>query len=343
MGTTYTVKVVTQRLDPEDQKEIQSLIGSELRTVDEKMSTYREESEVSRFNRWRTTAPFRVSPETFTVFQEAQEVSELTGGAFDVTVGPLVNAWGFGPAPRRPEAPSEREIAELVEHVGYKKLHLDPVAMTLLKKDPLLGCDLSAIAEGYAIDRVADALEARQIFDYMVEVGGEVRSGGRNQDGHPWRIAIERPSTGDGGFLHIVALSGGALATSGDYRNYYERNGVRVAHEIDPRTGHPAAHRLASVSVVADRCMRADALATAFMVLGAEEGYLLASEKNWAVLFLTRKQGGGFEERRTPAFERFLGGDAETLYNGVRHGALPAGEFDHRRRHAGDGGRGDLQ
>ncbi|MCP4661996.1 MAG: FAD:protein FMN transferase, partial [bacterium] len=179
---------------------------------------------------------------------------------------------------------------------------LDPEANLLRKKEGDLVCDLSGIAKGYAVDRVAEAIAARGMSDTMVEVGGEVRAAGRNRAGRIWRIGIERPQLLRGSVQRVVALDGLALATSGDYRNYREHEGLRFSHIIDPRTGRPIRHRLASVSVVYPRCMMADALATGLMVMGPVEGWELALRQKLAALFLVR-EGDGFRERATPAFE----------------------------------------
>jgi thiamine biosynthesis lipoprotein len=306
MGTTYTVKVVAEELSPEQHSEIEGTIREELEDVNAKMSHYRPDSELSRFNAWRETTPFRVSRETFGVFEEALEIADLTGGALDITVAPLVNAWGFGPDARPETIPSDAEIATLLEKVGYTKLELDPESTSLRKSVPGLQCDLSAIAKGYGVDRVAEALNRAGFEDYMVEVGGEVRTRGRNDKGQAWRIGIERPSVEGRVIQQVLSLSNGAMATSGDYRNYYEVDGIRYSHMIDPRTGRPITHRLASVSVVEERCARADGLATALMILGPDEGYRFAVENELAVLFMVKDDEEGFRELPTPAFERLL-------------------------------------
>jgi FAD:protein FMN transferase len=302
MGTTFTIKVVARNIGPTTQARLQDLIERELDEVDSKMSTYRPDSELSRFNRWRETTPFTVSPETLRVFQLAQEVSELTEGAFDVTAAPLVDLWGFGPSGPRQTPPSEQEIAEARARTDYRKIRIHPETESLRKLDPRSSCDLSAIAKGYAVDRVAELLEREHLTDYMVEVGGEVRTGGLNDARAPWRIAIERPVVGERDIERIVPLSGLAMATSGGYRNFFEAGGIRYSHTIDPHTGRPISNALAAVSVVAPLCARADALATGLLVLGPDKGYDLAVRHGLAALFLV-EDGGGFRERPTPTFE----------------------------------------
>ncbi len=301
MGTYYSVKVAAEGLDEERLAGIQALIEAELEDVNAKMSTWIEDSELSRFNRYEGTEAFEVSAATVEVVQAALDVARLSGGAYDVTIGPLVDAWGFGAGEDRLELSAD-EIRGLADSVGYAKLELDLGARTLRKQRPDLHCDLSSIAKGYAVDRVAETLHAAGFADHWVEVGGEVRAAGRNAEGRVWRLGIERPSLEPGALQRIVPLDGAAVATSGDYRNYRERNGARISHIIDPRTGSPVHHRLASVSVVHTQCMAADALATALMVLGPDEGWDLAMREELAVLFLVR-DGAGYSELMTPAFE----------------------------------------
>jgi thiamine biosynthesis lipoprotein len=306
MGTTFVVKVVADGLSQERQLQIQDLIGIRLEDINSKMSTYLPDSELSRFNRSRDTTPFPVSEETFQVFRQALELGVLTDGALDITVGPLVNAWGFGPVEQAPTVPSDEHIIDLLDRVGYTKLELDPDGPAIRKTEPLLYCDLSAVAKGYAVDRVAEALEAEGIFEYMVEVGGEVRTSGENDAGTAWRIAIERPVPGRRTVQRIIPLSGLAMATSGGYRNFYEVDGVRISHTIDPRNGRPIAHELAAVTVADKTCVRADGLATGLLVLGPDEGYDRAVALELAALFIIADESDRFREKATPAFERLI-------------------------------------
>ncbi len=301
MGTYYAVKVVADKLSTERLTRLQEVIEAELEDVNAKMSTYVSDSELSRFNRHTETTPFTVSDSTLAVVSEALEIARITGGALDVTIGPLVNAWGFGPEDS--VAGLQRgEIIELLERVGFDQLEVDFDSGALRKLRADLSCDLSSIAKGYAVDRVAEALGSQGLGDLWVEVGGEVRATGRNGDGLIWRLGVERPRLEPGAVQRIVPLSDAAVATSGDYRNYQERDGVRFSHIIDPRTGWPIRHRLASVTVIHPRCTTADALATGLMVLGPDEGWELAEREDLAVLFLVR-DGDDFSEKMTPRFE----------------------------------------
>ncbi len=306
MGTVYKVKVVLPDPAGMDLPALQRHIEAALEDVNARMSTYRDDSELSRFNAHASTGPFPVSAATCEVFRLAQEISKQTGGVFDITVGPLVNAWGFGPEDV-PENPlSDLEVDALLAHTGYGKIAVDTANLTVQKADPAMYCDLSAIAKGYAVDRVCAILEEAGFRDYMVEVGGEVRTGGVNGEGKPWRIGIVNPDPVQGDIELIVPLSGQSLATSGDYRNFYERNGVRYSHTIDPRTGHPITHNLASVSVIHKECAVADGYATALMVMGPEEALRWCEQHDVLAFLIIREAGGQFRDAATPAFERLM-------------------------------------
>ncbi len=307
LGTSYAVKVVAGKVSGAQRERIRKTIEEHLGDVNSKMSTYLESSELSRFNHSDSGTAFRLSPETLRVFLAARQIGEQTGGAFDITVGPLVDAWGFGPSGRGSRIPSPAEVKQLEKLTGWDKIVIDKEASTIWKTAPGVRCDLSGIAKGYAVDEVSDAISDLGFTNYMVEVGGEVRTSGRNQSGKPWQIAIEKPVAGVRAIERVIPLADLAMATSGDYRNFYEAHGVRLPHIIDPRTGRPVRHRLASVSVVTAQCMKADGYATALMVLGEEEGFDLASKLDLAVLFLTREGGGRYAERATPRFEKLFG------------------------------------
>jgi len=305
MGTRYTVEVLLTEVSSRRFVELEDVVEATLDDVNAKMSNYEEDSEVSRLNRWTDAGSFEVSSDTLEVLQHASEISATTGGAFDITVAPLVSAWGFGPPGRPPLQPTEEEIARLQELTGWEKLHVDRVTSAVTKAHPELTLDLSAIAKGFAVDLVADALDAEGVENYMVEVGGEVRTKGLNLQGEPWRIGIERPVPNEQAIDLIVPLGGLAMATSGDYRNYYEAEGRRISHTIDPRTGFPITHNVASVSVIAPLCVRADAYATGLLVLGPE-GFDLAEELGLAAYFIQRDKEGIFVARMTNAFKEIL-------------------------------------
>ncbi len=305
MGTRFLVKVAAQEMPRADYERIATAIRRRLDSVNALMSTWEPESELSRFNRHADSTPFPVSQDSLRVFEAAREVSELSGGAFDVTVAPLVQAWGFGARARVPGGPSDLELVQLRARVGWQRVRIDSGASTLSKTHPETVCDLSAIAKGYAVDRLALDLEQLGYRSHLVEIGGELRAGEPKLDGEPWRVAIEAPTeTASGGrqVHQTIGLRGIGMATSGDYRSYYLKDGKRLSHTVDPRSGRPIEHALASVTVLHPEAMYADALATALNVLGPEAGYALAQDLGLPAHFIIREVDGSFTFRETEPF-----------------------------------------
>ncbi len=302
MGTTYTVKWVSST--PDSVVRVGDKLEQSLLAVNQAMSTYIADSELSRFNREGSGYGTQVSAGLFEVLQLAQDISESTQGAFDVTVGPLVNLWGFGPDGRVTHAPEQAQIDEARQRVGYQHLQLD--AQTLrATKDADLYVDLSAIAKGYGVDELARVMEHEGIDSYLVEIGGELRARGLKPDGSGWRIAIESPVDGGREVQRVITVHETGVATSGDYRNYFQEEGVRFSHTLDPLTGRPITHQLASVTVLSPTCAEADALATALTVMGDERGYQYAVDNQVAAFFIVKSENG-FVERMTPQFEQYL-------------------------------------
>jgi len=301
MGSTYTAKIAGAKLSAAAEAAARAAVHEALTAVDVAMSAHRPDSELSRFNAHASVAPYALSAETWAVFALAREVSAASGGAFDVTVAPVVDAWGFGPG-RNYRVVGAAEVAALEASVDWRMLALDERARTAAKARPDVRADLSGIAKGYGVDRAALALDALGIGNYMVEAGGEVRTRGRNAEGRPWRIAIEEPDALPQRARLVVPMDGLAMATSGDYRIWFEKDGRRYCHEIDPATGVPIGNGLASASVVAADCASADAWATALIVLGAERGVALATELQLAAHFVVREADGRLADRSTPAF-----------------------------------------
>lgn len=302
MGTTYNVKIafLPQNVTLD---EVRREAAAVLAAVNARMSTYDPKSELSRWNASSSTDWFDVSPETAEVVNAALHIGHYSNGALDVTVGPLVNLWHFGPDKRSLEQiPSQAEIDAARKRTGLECVEVRMSPPALRKSRPDVYVDLSAIAKGYGVDQVAESFDKLGIEDYMIEVGGEVRTRGRTAEVAPWRIAVESP-TGEG-LQRIVSLSGAAMATSGDYRNYFESDGVRFSHIIDPRTARPIDHRLVSVSVIDPLCAAADGWATALMVLGPDEARRTAARHSLAVLLIV-KTDRGFEEWTTPQFRRY--------------------------------------
>lgn len=307
MGTTYHIKMVVEQ--GELPRGIQAQVDAALNAVDMSMSTYKPESELNRLNRHPVGESFAVSADLWAVLDIAAQIYGLTDGAFDPSVAPLVNLWGFGPVETGDRIPADGEIEALVAAIGFDKLVRSETQRTVYKSAPL-SLDLSAVAKGYGADKVARLLRSQGIHRYMIEVGGELALAGLNSRGQAWRIAIETPALFQGEVQKIIAVTDRGLATSGDYRNYFEKDGKRYSHTIDPRTGRPITHRLASVTVIADTAAMADALATGFDVLGAERALVIAGQLNVPV-FLVVREAGGFKEIYSEAFAPYLDADAE--------------------------------
>jgi thiamine biosynthesis lipoprotein len=303
MGTTYTVKVVDAPADV-TVHEVQRSIDTVLQKIDISMSQYRSDSEISRFNASRSTDWFAVSDDLLDVVKTAQHVSAQSHGAFDITVAPLVNAWGFG-REHTESIPTEQTLATLVREVGYQKLETRDVPAAVRKQVPELQIDVNGIAPGYAVDLLANALGQHGIKNFVIDIGGEVLARGHNSQGKPWRIAVERPTDAEAAPYAFVSLRDASVTTSGEYRHFYFKNGRRYSHTIDPRTLQPVQHDLASVVVVGSTSIEIDAWATALNVLGGDEGLALARAQRIPALFI-REQNGVLRSEMTEQFGRYL-------------------------------------
>jgi thiamine biosynthesis lipoprotein len=304
-GTTYSVRVVPgTNVDPSRRRALQQAVVDTLESVDASMSSWRSDSELERFNH-SGVEPFAASPSLLQVVAAATDISERSGGAFDVTVGPLVEAWGFGPQLVTDE-PDAATLVGLRKRTGWRLLEIDTAAGTLRKRNPDVEVDLAAIAKGYAVDRVGAALEGLGEGRFLVEIGGEVLARGRAVGDRSWHLGIETPDPDRRSIHAVIGLEDVALATSGDYRSFrLDSSGRRLSHTIDPRTGRPVDHALASVSVVAPTCMEADAWATALNALGPTEGLATATREGLAVLFIERAADGCFVESATRHFAAY--------------------------------------
>ena len=298
MGTQFNVTIVD---DSFDRAGLQDQIVDTLERVEQMLSTYRPESEISHFNRQLSTDWIPVSLPFCDSVEKAQALSDLTAGAFDITVAPLVNLWGFGADGIVAEPPSETMIRQKLAAVGYARLQTDCTVPALRKGVAELQLDMSAFGKGLAVDWVARALDEAGIVNYLVEVGGELRLRGHSSREQDWAVGIEAPLPDQRKPHAVVRLTDAAMATSGDYRNFFEAGGQRYSHTIDSRTGKPVTHALASVTVVDAVGHRADALATALLVMGPDAGMQLAIDHGLAVLFLVRTDGG-IVEQKSPAF-----------------------------------------
>lgn len=297
MGTTWSAQFAPQQdLDP---RQVRAAIEAELDEVVAQMSTWRQDSDISRYND-APAGSWHELPAAFAgVLAAALALAEASDGYYDPTVGPLVELWGFGASGPRSEPPAEDEIATARAQVGWQRLRFDPGDRLLQPGGVRL--DLSSIAEGYAVDRMGQALERLGSHDYLVEIGGELRARGRRPDGTPWRVAIEHPDTGAAPSV-VLVLQDQAIATSGDYRRHFEHDGRRYGHAIDPHTGWPVAHGLAAVTVVAPDCMHAGSLASALSVLGPRRGMDFALRHGIAARMLVRGEEGDLQVLETPAF-----------------------------------------
>lgn len=305
MGTSYSVRIVAPPGDsPVALEALRQRVAARLEGLDNLFSTYRPDSEVSRFNAQPGVEWFGVSPDFLAVLEQSVSVSQLTGGAFDATVGPLVVLWGFGAGETSERIPDPEEVGRLLQATGSGHLQWRESPPAVRRTRLGVRLDFSAIAKGYAVDRIWELLSEAGLQDYLVEVGGEVRTRGRPADGRDWSIGIENP---DGsGVAGAVPLRDAAIATSGDYRNFFEHEGRRYSHVIDPRTGWPVAHDLASVTVVSPTAARADALATALLVLGPVAGLELAERDGIPALLAVRTEEG-LVVMRSSAYQAFIG------------------------------------
>ncbi len=304
MGTNWKVTVPTLPKDVTDE-DIFIEIKERLATINSKMSTYLPTSEVSKFNKSTSTDWFPISKETAIVIAEAQRVSQLSDGAFDITVAPLVNLWNFGPDIQQQLLPSDDLVKKRLKTVGYQKLHVRSTPPAIKKEIATLQIDLSAIAKGYAVDEVSKLLSEHEINNYLVDIGGEVRASGTKGDGTHWRLGVETPLPETKAIYQIIEPKNNAIATSGDYRNFRIIDGVIYSHTIDPRTGKPVNHQLASASVITKSCMTADAFATTLMVLGSKKGLRFAEEQKLNVMLIER-DGKQLSHVTTKGFEKHI-------------------------------------
>lgn len=304
MGTSYEVKWIPQESDGEVLGSLQQEVEAELQAVNDAMSTWIPESEISRFNKLNVDQEMEISDRFAQVLERSQTIYKLSDGAFDPTLGPLIDVWGFGAEGTRTEEPSKSDVKAAMKKVGMSGITLTDNRLS--KVNPGVEVNLSAVAKGYAVDRLALLLEQRSIQNYYIEIGGEVFCKGVNASGIPWKIGIQVPVNTEEATSHrVVSVLNRALATSGDYRNFYDTKEARRHHILDARTGEPADHWLASVSVLAHDCMTADAVATALYVMGTTEGMAWIVDHpdlQIEALFIDGSMTG-FRLTATPGFE----------------------------------------
>ena len=287
MGTTYNITLFPAKDSALDSKQIQKQIDDSLKRINQQMSTWIKDSEISLFNNSESTDWYPVSTEFASVVEAAQSISESSNGAFDITVGPLINIWGFGKDFKN-NNPDDATITATKANTGYKKLTVRSSPPALKKQIPQLKINLSAIAKGYGVDAIAEQLAAAGVDNYLVEIGGEIRANGNKPNKSLWRIAIEKPSTKERSIQQGLLLNNTGVATSGDYRNYFERDGQRYSHTINPETGKPITHQLASITILHKSAMMADGLATAIMVMGEDKAKTFIDDNKLSAYMISR-------------------------------------------------------
>ena len=287
MGTTYNVTVVDNPLSL-SKENLKKRIEEALNEVNEKMSNWYDQSEISIVNNDTRGKPIDLSQELFDVINISADIHNKSNGAFDITAAPLINLWGFGPNKSERKIPSVSEVNAALELVGQTKLlKLMPGLNQLKKRNSEVSINLSAIAKGYGIDRVASTLKEQKIQNFLVEIGGDLITSGTNKNGKAWSIGIEAPKLESQIVQSVIKIKGQAMATSGDYKNFFEKNGIRYSHIIDPKTGYPIRHKTLSVTVVAETATLADGWATAMLVLGNNDGMIVANKLGIPVFFIS--------------------------------------------------------
>ena len=304
MGTQYRVTVLLDAKLETDVEQIEQSIVKAMESVNESMSTYLPDSELNKINLVRENVKFKLSEPLYDVIKESLAISELSRGAFDITLGKAVNMWGFGSDGKITEYPSDQELEQIKQSSGYQKIQLQE--RSIIKTVSDMSLDLSAIAKGYAVDQVANSLSGFGIENYLIDIGGELRGAGLSQNNKAWTVGIEKPYT-LGSIQEIITLTNKSIATSGDYRNYHIIDGKQFSHTIDAITLKPVFHRLALVSVIDDNASTADALATAIMALGDDKGWVFAQENDLTVYMVIREdEKDTYRVKMTETFRNYL-------------------------------------
>ncbi|MFL6533565.1 MAG: FAD:protein FMN transferase, partial [Pseudomonas sp.] len=303
MGSRYSIQYVRHVATP-GPKTVQDEVEKILAEVDRQLSTYRSDSDIERFNALPADSCLVMPGPVLELISVGEELSSQSGGAFDLTVEPLLNLWGFGPQSRKEEVPSAEALTEVRRRVGHGHLRIEG---DRLCKDAAVAVDFNSIAAGYAVDRIAARFQALGIGSYLAEVTGELKAVGRKLDGSPWRIAVEEPRDDRQVAERVIEVNGYGVSTSGDYRKYFEQGGKRYSHTFDARTGAPVLHNLASVTVIHPSAMMADGLSTLLLILGPEQAWDYAQEHGIGVFFVLRDDDR-FVVRTSDAFERMSHG-----------------------------------
>ncbi|WP_092317339.1 FAD:protein FMN transferase [Pseudomonas saponiphila] len=306
MGSTWSVQYV-QHADGPAASQVQAEVEGILAEVDRQMSTYRSDSDIERFNGLPANSCQPMPGPVLQLVQVGEQLSRDSDGAFDLTVEPLLDLWGFGPQGREEKVPSASALAEVLQRVGHGHLRIEGQDLC---KDAPVEVDFNSIAAGYAVDRIAARLAQMGIDSFLAEATGELKAVGRKPDGTPWRIALEEPRDDQQVAQRVIALDGYGVSTSGDYRNYFEQDGQRYSHTFDARFGKPITHQLASVTVIHPSTLMADGLSTLLLILGPQAGWDYA-EKHAIAGFFVMRADKGFVTRSTPAFDALLAGQKQ--------------------------------
>jgi thiamine biosynthesis lipoprotein len=302
MGSTYSIKYVHHAGMPEATRvrsEVEGILGE----VDRQLSTYRNDSDIARFNALPANSCQKMPGSVLELVRTGEQLSAQSEGSYDLTVEPLMNLWGFGPQGREEKVPDAAALAEVMQRVGHQHLH---ISGDQLCKDAAVEVDFNSIAAGYAVDTIAARLDALGIHDYLAEATGELKAKGRKLDGSSWRIALEEPRDDQQIAERIIDVDGYGVSTSGDYRNYFLQDGRRYSHTFDARTGAPVLHDLASVTVIHPSALMADGLSTLLLILGPERAWDYAEKHDIGAFFVIRADTG-FVVRTNAAFERLSG------------------------------------
>lgn len=302
MGSTYSIKYV-RHADLADADKVRRQVEGILGEIDQQMSTYRHDSDIERFNAMPANSCRKMPAAVLELVRVGEQLSEQSEGSYDLTVGPLMNLWGFGPQGREEKVPASDALSEVMQRVGHQHLRIDGQRLC---KDAAVKVDFNSIAAGYAVDAIAARLDALGIHDYLAEVTGELKAKGRKPDGSPWRIALEAPRDDQQVAERIITVDGYGVSTSGDYRNYFLQDGRRYSHTLDARSGAPVLHDLASVTVIHPSALMADGLSTLLLILGPARARDYAQKHEIAAFFVLRADTG-FVSRTSQAFEQLVG------------------------------------
>lgn len=302
MGSSYTVQYVRRAGSP-GPATVKAEVQVILEGIDQRFSTYRSDSLVGQFNQLPANRCQAMPVDVLQLVRVGEQLSRQSDGAFDLTVEPLLDLWGFGPQARAEQVPDQRVLAQVRERVGYTHLRIEGQQLC---KDAAVEVDFNSIAAGHAVDLIVERLHALGLDSFLVEATGELKAVGRKPDGSAWRVALELPRDDRQIARQVVSVDGYGVSTSGDYRHYFEENGRRYSHTFDARLGQPVRHALASVTVLEPTALMADGYSTLLLILGPEHGWRFALEHRLAAVFVSRVDGG-FVSRATPAFNRIAG------------------------------------